>query len=259
MGPVWFALCGVASAQTGEPVSTEPTSITPEQEGTGVMWAAGEFAVLDPDAAFGDYAYAGGFSLHVVGGRHTWPFMIGLGGGMLQFDASSARGPEVGYTSVNNGFVCCRTTVDRSVEIRHAELLLRVQPFWGVARPYVEFAFGFAALWHMNNLNDKYGDTIASRDEQLSVSYLYGGSLGIDWRIYTGRRGPSWTAAIVITTGVTRYYTGAMGRPRYLADIDAQPIVTKLDAPLSLWMPFIAIGISGDSRPGAHTLPTLAD
>jgi hypothetical protein len=273
---MWIASSSVVSAQSASTPSAEstddrdsdpatdeapaePASLTPEQEGTGLKWLAGEFAILDPDAAFGEYAYAGGFSLHAMGGRHTWPFMIGLGGGILIFDASSARGPSIGYTCQDNGFVCCRTTIDRSVEIRHAEFLLRVQPFWGVVRPFVEVALGFAALWHFNSLNDQYGGTIASRDEQLSVSFLYGGTLGIDWRLHSSGPGPSWTADIVLTTGVTRYYTGAMERPRYLADIDQQPTVTKLDAPLSLWMPFVAIAISLDSRPGSHTLPTRAE
>lgn len=274
-GVMWIASSSVVLAQsTSTPSSesaddqnddptdethTEPPSLTPAQEGTGVMWLAGEFAMLDPDAAFGEYAYAGGFSLHAVGGRHTWPFLIGLGGGILVFDASSARGPAVGYTSSDNGFVCCRTTIDRSVEIRHAEFLLRVQPFWGIARPYVEMALGFAALWHFNSLNDRYGGTIESRDEQLSVGLLYGGTLGIDWRLHSFGRGPSMTLDIVLSTGVTRYYTSSMERPRYLADIDQQPRVTKLDAPLSLWIPFVAIGISADSRPGSHTLPTRAN
>lgn len=259
---LWLTLSGSVAAQatsSGSAPSNEPAALTPEEEGTGVIWLAGELGVLDPDAAFGEHAYAGGFSLHAVGGRRSWPFMIGLGGGLLSFDRESTGGPLIGYTSSDNGFVCCQTTIERSVQIRHAEALLRVQPFWGIARPYAELALGFAVLWHFNSLDDKYGDTIASRDEQLSVSVLYGGTLGVDWRLHSFGRGARWTADIVLTTGISRYYTGPMERPRYLADIDQQPVVTKLDAPLAMWIPFIAIAISADSRPGAHTLPTRTD
>jgi hypothetical protein len=81
---------------------------------------------------------------------------------------------------------------------------------------------------------------------------LYGGSLGLDWRVHT--TGARWFGShdIIVTTGVRRLYTTRMERPGYLADAESQLVSRSERERLGIWVPFLAVALAIDTRPSAR-------
>lgn len=222
----------------------------PNSEGLGVGGVALDLGILDPDRSYGQHDVGLGFSVQVVGGRtRWWPLMFGLGAGLLLFGGTTQDGPVTGYVTDDGGFWIGTTREHRSVEIRHAELIVRVEPFWGRVRPFVEGAVGVAALWHASSLRTGFSDEeIVSNDKQRDASVLFGGTLGVEWELW-----PMWehledSYSLVLTTAVRRWYTGPMERPQYVGNPEEELRTETSREMLAMWIPIVALSISGDSR-----------
>lgn len=228
-----------------------PPAPTPAQSGTAVASLAGELGILDPGAGFGSRDIGGGFSLQIVGSPRRWPVMVGLGGGLLIFDSASEGGPVVASFDGDGTFSIGRSTVTRTAELRHVEAVVRLQPFWGLARPFIEGQLGLAAVWRTWRWESHDGKVLSSAEEQRTLGLLYGASIGIDWRLGPRASDPSNGVAFVVTTGVKRAYTTRMERPLFMADESSEPREQTVRSPLAMWVPFVGIALTLDSRGAA--------
>lgn len=248
-----------ASPATGS--DTEPPFVDPVQDpktrGTGVGSVALDMGILDPDTTHEKYHLGFGFNVQVVGGRAGWwPFMFGLGGGFITFDSTTQDGPTTGYVDEDGSFGIATTTDHRSVEIRHAEAIVRIQPWWGRVRPYLEGAVGLAVLWHASSLRrTTSNDVIADSDEQRDASVLFGCTLGVEWELWPMWEHEAYRYSLVLTTSVKRWYTGPMERPRYVGSADEALRAEEHREMLAMWVPLIALSISVDSRSPRKGVP----
>jgi hypothetical protein len=247
--PAPSALDGASSPTVGASrrPSRETGAIDPS-EGFGVASLPFELGILDPDRGHHHRSYAGGLGLRILGRRTSFPVMFGLGGGVMFWASSSRSGPRV--TSFDGGNLSfSSTSVQRTIELRHAELIARVQPWWGLARPFVELELGLAAVWHASYWSDDAtGKTIARSEQQRSVNVLFGAGLGVDWRLLQGAPRRMGIVDLVLTTSLKRWYTGNMERPEYVASTDSQVAIRVARAPLAIWVPCLALTLSFDSR-----------
>ena len=118
---------------------------------------------------------AGGISGFLLAAPPQWPFFFGVGAGNLWLETSSQRGPRV---RVRDDALPWRstTTIERSLEIRHLEAIVRVQPYFGRVRPYLEGSFGLGVLWQGADLeDDQERDRRAER--QRRATWIGGGAL----------------------------------------------------------------------------------
>lgn len=237
-------------SEGAQEVVEPPSLVPPEREGLGLVGVATNLAIVQPDKTYARELFGFGFTLHIMGRPRGWPVIVGIEGGITSFGSTSAAGPIVGRANAN-GWSIGTTTVRRSIEWRHAALLMRFQPWWGWFRPYVEGAFGIVGAWHTGTLRDARGETIEAQDEQRSVGALYGLTLGIDWRLHSTAPGACGTNAIVLTTAIKRWGTTSMERPGYFIDEDTV-VVTKQHAPLTLWTPYLGISVTFDTRVSAQ-------
>jgi hypothetical protein len=242
-------LPSLAAASDTATVVTDAAQ-NPDARGTGVGSVGLDMGILDPDSTHDKYHLGFGFNVQVVGGRTGWwPFMFGLGGGFITFDSTTQDGPITGYVDDDGSFGIATTSDHRSVEIRHAEAIVRIQPWWGRVRPYVEGAVGLAVLWHASSLrNTASNEVIAYADEQRDASVLFGGTLGVEWELWPMWEHEAYSYSLVLTTAVKRWYTGPMERPRYVGSADEALRTEGQHEMLAMWVPLIALSISVDSR-----------
>lgn len=240
----WLAVCLVASSAQAR--ATDPVFDTrpdPRTIGTAVGSLVLDVPMLSPDDAHPRYVPGVGFSFQIVGGRERWPFMFGLGGGILLFDGSSQSGSLTGYQGADASFTFATTEHVTTSEIRHAELVVRFQPYWGVVRPFLELSAGLGVLWHGDRLeNSATGETIANHDQQRSAGVLFGAALGLDFRLHTAHP-VTQTNNIVLSVALRRWYNGPMERPELSAEASARSL-------LAMWVPFVGVAITMDNRPG---------
>lgn len=96
--------------------------------------------------------------------------MFGLGFGFMTVSEESARGPVVLWTQ--SDLQLTTTTVVRSAQLRHAEALVRFEPFGGIVRPFVEGTLGVVAVWESTRLDDAYGEALESVEVQRDIGML---------------------------------------------------------------------------------------
>jgi hypothetical protein len=101
-------------------------------EGAVLASLHGELGIFDPNASSpNEHALFGGGSLQIAARLANWPMLLGLGGGATWTKSTYRPGPAY-FGSVPSGdFYFGPTTQHATVELRHVELLVRVQPWWG--------------------------------------------------------------------------------------------------------------------------------
>ena len=205
----------------------------PRTEGTAVGSLVLNLGLIGPDRLHRSYEAAAGFSVQVVGKRTRWPVMVGMGGGVLALDDSFWFGT---------------TTKPHALEIRHAELVMRVEPFWGAVRPFAEGLFGLAVLWQTLTLQTSTGDELDSIEQQRDAAALFGLSLGVDVRLLSLQPRATHAHDLVLTLGCRRMYTTPIERVAYANDDDGAVYAWSVRVPLAMWQPFVAVSFSFDTR-----------
>ena len=221
--------------------------LDPRQIGHSVASLALDVPALDPDDRHPRYEVGLGFHLQIVGGRSSWPVMIGLGGGMLLLDGTVSDGPITAFSDRPGGLTIAGTSVSSGVDLRHAELVARCQPWWGLVRPFVEVSAGLGVVWSGDALISDAGPTLAESYKQ-DPGLLVGASLGIDWRLHTVV-GKVLTKNLVLSTGVRRWYVGPVDRPRFGVDEDGALARSEHAEWIAAWIPFVALSLTFDNTP----------
>jgi len=87
--------------------------------------------------------YAPGWNMQFGLALNNWALSLGLSAGVYRLSGSSVDGGL--QANVSNGdFIIGTTTYARSVDVRHADLVLRFEPQWILFRPFVEATIGTA-------------------------------------------------------------------------------------------------------------------
>jgi hypothetical protein len=173
--------------------------------------------------------------------------MLGLGGGLMSFWASDEPGPTVGYL-VGSSLELTGTHVVRSLELRHAELLVRLQPLFWRVRPYLEAELGLGFIWQTARLRSDLGDRLESDDRLRGVAVLYGATFGVDWMIFPQSAHGSVTYALGLTTGIKGVGTGPVPAMDYAADAGRHLSASTTSEALHMWTFFIGATLCLDSR-----------
>lgn len=217
-------------------------------EGTAVLALALDVGFLDPDGTQSNRDGSVGFSMQIVTKRTRRPAMIGLGGGLMLFGGSAERGPTAASVDADGSLVIGRTTESRSTQLRHAELIVRVEPFWGVVRPFAEGSFGLAVLWQSAKLTDSSGDDLLVQERQRDFGALFGVAAGLDIPLLSLWPKQSYASDLVLSLGCRRLYTSRMERPTHEVAADMSPRARDVRSGLAIWQPFAALAISFDTR-----------
>lgn len=182
---------------------------------------------------------AGGISGFLLAAPPEWPFYFGGGAGNLWLETSTQRGPEVRLRDETLPWRTT-TTVERSLEVRHLEGIVRVQPYLGRVRPYLEGFFGLGVLWQGADLEDDDGNVIAKQERQRRATWIGGGTLGLQIPFSDPARGGSGC----LTLGTRWLRTGDLNRIKFSDQTGTYQIATTGRAHLSMWMPFIALSFA---------------
>jgi hypothetical protein len=249
------------SASESEPELAEPSEqereqlawqdTDPRREGAAVITLSGELAIQDPQSASAQSReVGGGFHLAVVGRGRKWPLLFGLGIGVTYLDYSSQAGPREGFVFKQD------TTLSRSLELRHVDLIVRVQPWWGRVRPYVEGSFGLAGLWDASAWTASDGTTLDSSEKQRSVSYLTGASVGLDVVLWTLSDDELDATHLLLSVGARRLYTGPMTWTWVvLSQGSDEARLSSVRERMRLWQPFVSLSLSFGTKPRPASVP----
>ncbi|MDB4973406.1 MAG: hypothetical protein JWN48_1747 [Myxococcaceae bacterium] len=222
----------------------------PSRQGVAVATLGFELGILPArQRVRGQPALGPGFALEVVTRPSSWPLMIGLGGGLLSFDEHDRQGPTVQVRDTFGIGSLVPTTLVRSAELRHAELLLRYQPLWGWLRPFAEGALGLAALWTTETLFGRGTDVVAAHERERSVGLLYGGTLGLDLKLWTLDRSAEGSFDLMLTAGTKCLSTSPMRRPAYGSAANQELRASAARSAFLTWVPFLALSLAIDTRP----------
>ncbi len=248
-------LVGTARAHEAKASSEEAAQLAwanfdPRREGAGLVTVSSDLGILDPQSVTGrSRTIGGGFAAEVLGRGRRWPLFVGLGLGVLWLGQSRQPGPTLGLSRPEGGFYFGATAIEHSLELRHAELLVRVQPWSGRLRPYVEGATGLAALWGSTTLRDIGGSALRRSESQRSVSFLVGVSVGLDVLLLKLSEDVISCWTLVLSAGVRRLYTGAMAIPAFAVDEAGEARISSAHERMRLWQPFLALTINTHTNP----------
>lgn len=197
---------------------------------------SGELAVIDPVVQETERPMAIGFGVEVVAGPPDIPVLGGLGAGFLTLASSGHEGPATTTGSVE---------VNRSLELRHAELLVRVQPRVWRLRPFVQGFVGVMALWDDASVEADSGLTDEEVDEQMSAGLLYGAAGGVSIDLWTTKQDGE-SVGLALTLGVRRWFTTDMDRWQAVGDAGGTVVLDDVQAPLRAWVPFAGLSLTLD-------------
>lgn len=234
-------------------VRAEDAAEGPFDQGLGVASLSGDGALLQPSGYRRKLMPGGGLSLQVIGRQRTWPVMIGVGGGVLHFLPNGQAGPRLTL----DGMRSVDTRVSRGLDMRHVELIVRVERFWGAVRPFAEGSVGVAVLWSTARLLGAHDAELGSGDKQRNITALFGLSLGVDFRLWSSGKGRHGTWDLVMTTGIRRWWTSGFVLPSYHTNEAGRLQIDQSRRGLGLWMPFVALSFAIDSRREACVAQSL--
>lgn len=231
---VVVALAALASARA----SAQTRAVAPQARGYLDVGAGGW-------VPRGDFARYGagtvGWSLQLGAGPKRYPVTVGLGAGVVTTASRSDAGPTGVW--VHDGVVDFGpTTLTRSVELRHVELVLRLEPDWRRVRPFVEATGGVFQYWTTTSMSADWtggvlGGGEAARD--FAPAFGLGGGVILSplrpWRVAPRADGTGGgEVALALTLGVRLVRGGgiAVATPVTLdgASTTLAPAHTALDA-----------------------------
>jgi len=196
----------------------------------------------------------GGGQIDFAIGLRAIPLLVGISAGSLTLDSSRTDG-GVEVVSTDGGLLLTTTHIERSTELRHLELTLRLQPAWRYVRPFVDGSFGVAALWQTASLTGAESRTLADAEKQVSAAPAYSVGLGLDidlWRLQHDEGTEHSSLGIVLTLGLRSFHTGPLDMAEAFVStdrawFDAEP------KPIHLWMPYVGLSLAFDGPMGRPT------
>ncbi|HVU02398.1 MAG TPA: hypothetical protein VHE30_11630 [Polyangiaceae bacterium] len=200
----------------------EPARAAEPLRGYGEI--AGEFGFASGPLRQGALPVAPGYMVEFGVGPRALPLTLGVRAGVLLLDQETLSG-AIGSDS---------GAVTRSTELRHAALVLRLQPDFRWVRPFVTAEVGFGALWEVRS------DDPSTDGLQRETTWTRGVSLGIDVEAWTRRTDGRLDGAAYFTLGVRGFETGP-----FMTAPAADPAVSGADRAFRVVCPFVALTVAG--------------
>ena len=173
--------------------------------------------------------------------------MLGLGAGLLVFGTTRKPGPGVLWSD-GSSLAFTTSEIVRSTELRHAEAVVRFEPFFWRVRPFVEAYLGFAVVWSTAKLVGADDAVIESAERQHTIAMMYGATLGLNWNVVGARPGTSMMR-VDLTAGIKRLMTTATDSIDYAQGEGSRVVVNPDRSPLGMWAPLLGITLVMDTRP----------
>lgn len=206
-------------------------------KGCGVFAASGELGFLPPGEIATTRTTTGGFDVAVLASGSRWPVLLGIGGGVhyvhREYDLTAAVPTDDGSTRL--------AAASSSLQVRHIQGIVRVQPFWWRVRPYLEGFFGFGGLWTELTLDDPTIVPGAEFEPERArkAGMYFGGAAGVEAQVIGRADGPGLTVSL----GVRRIYAGPYDHIQVDRTAPA-PNTVGTSSILALWAPFLSIGVT---------------
>jgi hypothetical protein len=145
----------------------------------------GGFIIGFPQGQFKDNIDNNGYGFTLNGGYAPQknPFMIGLDFGYLIYGSETRTEPF--STTIPDVFVDVTTT--NSIVL--GNIVLRLQPNYGVFRPYIQGLLGFTYIFTTTEIKDQgnYEEHVASSTNFDDIAFNYGAGGGIMFRVYKAK------------------------------------------------------------------------
>lgn len=212
--------------------------LTRRTQATWLLGVVGELGAMPRGQVGSGRNVVGGLAVHALVAPPHWPLLLGLGAGNFWLSSSSQRGPDVNVQGDFETFRS-RTTVERSLEVRHFEGIVRLQPYFGRVRPYLEGSFGLGVLWQGADLEDQVGTVLARQERKRKPSWISGGAAGVDFDLTRSQSG----AGLSLGVGVKVLRTGALPRIVFSEARDSYQ-VSSGRAQLTMWLPFVTVSFT---------------
>jgi hypothetical protein len=177
------------------------------------------------------------------------PLTLGLGASALTYSSQSWDGGSRGLVIRDGDIGFGPTTWVRTAEMRHFDVVLRLQPEWRRARPFVEVSAGTAQFFIGQSLStDWQGLVLESSEASRPLAFAWGWGAGLEvepWRIYSG---PEGTLGLAISVGVR----GRRSLPAEYAvpSRDPQGALVAARTALDMVAPFVGVAIVSRSARG---------
>lgn len=180
-------------------------------------------------AVEGAVGFSSGSLLGKAGITPGWQFEFGVGPRVLPLTLGVAMGEWFLQNENSAASVY-------SVDVRHVDLVLRLEPDWRWVRPFVSASVGVAALYLTPT-----GDFGHEDAEQQDLALNRGLSLGVDLELWGRRRnGENGTGALTLTLGVRGSETGPLFYLPYAAES-----VGSRGGSFGTRAPFVAVTLAG--------------
>jgi hypothetical protein len=191
-----------------------------------------------------------GWDFRFGAGLRGIPLTVGLGGGALSYSSQSFAGPS-GVFSRGDEIGFGPTTIVRSTEMRHFDLVARLEPEWRWVRPFAEATVGTAQFFVSTRLStDWQGLELDSAESSKSPTLGWGWALGLNvepFRIYAG---PQGTLGLAFSAGVRGFDSLPVGYSVHLPN-DPQGRLVAVRSRFQMLAPFLGLTIVSRS-PGSH-------
>jgi|GEM_PF-3405588 len=184
--------------------------------------------------------YAPGWNMQFGLALNNWPLSLGLSAGVYRLSGSSVDGGL--QANVSNGdFIIGTTTFERSVDVRHADLVLRFEPQWILFRPFAEATIGTAQFFTQSS-KSVGGEVVREGETARDLSYLLGASAGVAIEpfrpFFEDERG---TLSVAFNFGVRWSKSGDLHYPDSVDTNLANN--ASIDGPVRLVSPYVGIYI----------------
>ena len=211
-------------------------------KGRGYLAFDRQAAVARAETAERQPSVRSGWDFRFGGGVHGIPLTLGLGGGALVYSTQSFKGPTGVFTSGGEvGFG--PTTVVRTTEMRHVDLLVRLEPEWRFIRPFVEGTIGTAQFFTSHHLStDWQGFTVDQQERGDMLAFAWGWAVGLNiepTRLYSGPRG---SLGLAVSIGLRSFSSTPLQFSLPIPD-DADGRLLRMRAPLDVMAPFLGLAI----------------
>jgi hypothetical protein len=238
--PAPTAARGPAVELEGDPVADGPVAA-----GTAVLDLAFGTPLLRPPR--GDTGPTLGYALEIAFvARTKLPVMLGVSLGGATFE-ESARVRVAGPAGEGPGTAVQLADAYRGTTLTTLAAVMRYQPYWGPARPFVELSAGPTFWKGEQSLTDAAGRTLASHEDVLAFGLLTSATLGVDVTLGGTRSARSrspFLTDLSLTMGMRYWATTPLRHPA-LDGAAGERARTVLGA----WVPIVALTWSVESHP----------
>jgi hypothetical protein len=192
-----------------------------------------------------------GWSLQFGAGPKRLPLMLGLGAGALRTASRSDAGPR-GVWVHDDTTDFGPTTVLNTVELRHVELILRLEPDWPRVRPFLEGTAGFCQYWTTTTMSADWTGGVVGGGESAAdyaPAFGLGGGLIVSplrpLRVAPGADGTGGgELALALTLGVRLVRGGGLAVATPLTPDGASTTLAPARAALDAVAPYASLTVN---------------